>query len=152
MLQIYFWLAKIIALCIGLFAVTWRYVQWKTTLRIIMPCKANIGSSCLLSGKEPKYTDHTHLPNNSFSSCSEQNAPRLATNSVEHGPLVAQGRPAVASVVAPTGLPSTGLGMWWWCGSPAAGATAAWCAIVSCGCNCCKRKVFKYKPLDFYIE
>jgi hypothetical protein len=51
----------------------------------------------------------THLLKRSFSSCSEENCPRLATNSVEHGELLvcaAADTPGLCEVVCTCSVPA----------------------------------------------
>lgn len=53
----------------------------------------------------------TYLANSSFSSCSDTNWPRLATNSVEHGAFAARGGfGGCEPPVDPPGLAKAGLG------------------------------------------
>ena len=63
-----------------------------------------------------------YLPNRSFSSCSDTNCPRLATNSVEHG-----GVEQFGDVAEPTGLAKAGLVATKCCGGMVAWM-AAWLA------------------------
>lgn len=56
----------------------------------------------------------THLANISFSSCSDTNCPRLATNNVEQGALAEIGwLGGWVAPVEPTGLANAGLGKKW---------------------------------------
>lgn len=76
-----------------------------------------------------------YLPNKSFSSCSDTNWPRLATNSVEHGGVLQ----FEVDVVEPTGLAMAVLaatrcdgGMVPWMAAWLASA-AAWPWLMGCG-------------------
>lgn len=61
--------------------------------------------------KQNKKRVGNYLANSSFSSCSDTNCPKLATNSVEHGAFAARGGfGGCEPPVDPPGLAKAGLG------------------------------------------
>jgi len=102
----------------------------------------------------------TYLANISFSSCSDTNWPKFATNNVEHGALADIGWLGGWVVpVEPTGLANAGLAKKWPVERPADAPDKCivdgwwgWIDKFCCCCCCCWKKVFCFYWFLFFIH